>query len=78
MNPTLVNNYYEEIANDRQLLIQVHTLIKTQLDGIFLVDERQGKPPIEFIQAFIRATEILEKDYVAAVDYFKLSLPVIF
>ncbi|KAJ8727534.1 hypothetical protein PYW07_001653 [Mythimna separata] len=75
MDPTLIDDYYKEIASDRKLLIQVHDLIKHRLDGVFLMDVRRGEPPIECIQAFIKATEIIEKDYVAVVDYFKLSLP---
>ncbi|KAJ8733333.1 hypothetical protein PYW08_001631 [Mythimna loreyi] len=75
MNSTLIDNYCEKIASDRQLLIQVKDLIKNRLDGVFLMDSRRGKPPIESVQAFIKATEILEKDFVTTEDYFKLSLP---
>lgn len=75
MNPSIIEDYYEDIANDRQLLIQIHEIIENRLDGIFLVD-RRGKPPIELIQALVRATEIIEKEFLVAIDYYKTSFSV--
>uniref|UniRef100_A0A2A4JEA5 Pyruvate kinase C-terminal domain-containing protein n=1 Tax=Heliothis virescens TaxID=7102 RepID=A0A2A4JEA5_HELVI len=73
-NPGIIDDYYKPTANDRQLLILVNDMIKYRFDGAFFIDQA-GKPPTEFIQAFVRATDLLEQKYVDnASEYFKLSV----
>ncbi|PZC86606.1 hypothetical protein B5X24_HaOG206167 [Helicoverpa armigera] len=75
MNPCVINDYYEDTANDRQLLLLASDVIKYRFDGVFFKD-RFDKIPIEFMQAFVRGTDIAtEFDESAELDYFKHSMP---
>uniref|UniRef100_A0A2H1V661 SFRICE_033455 n=1 Tax=Spodoptera frugiperda TaxID=7108 RepID=A0A2H1V661_SPOFR len=76
MDPFIVEDYYEGPSNDRELLIQVRKLIVNRFDGVILKN-RGNRPPIEFIQSFIRATEVLEKNSNLMADYFNKSFPLL-
>ncbi|CAH0702880.1 unnamed protein product [Spodoptera exigua] len=75
MNPSIAEDYYKCPDNNRNLLIQVRDLITNKFDGI-IIKYRGDELPIECMQAFVRATEVLEKNTNPTTEYFDKSSPV--
>ncbi|KAH9640421.1 hypothetical protein HF086_018087 [Spodoptera exigua] len=76
MNPSIAEDYYKCPDNNRKLLIQVRDLITNKFDGI-IIKYRGDELPIEFMQAFVRATEVLEKNTNQTTEYFDKSSPLL-
>ncbi|XP_026737530.1 pyruvate kinase-like isoform X2 [Trichoplusia ni] len=81
MFPSIVEDYYKETANDRQVLVQVHEIVENRFAGIFLRG-CEGKSPLDLVQSLIRSIDIVEHEICdPSGDYLKLSrdlpLPVI-
>ncbi|KAF9407311.1 hypothetical protein HW555_012616, partial [Spodoptera exigua] len=76
MNPSIAEDYYKCPDNNRKLLIQVRDLITNKFDGI-IIKYRGDELPIECMQAFVRATEVLEKNTNPTTEYFDKSSPLL-
>lgn len=73
MFPSIVEDYYKETANDRQVLVQVHEIVEKRFAGIFL-GGCEGKSPLDLVQSLIRSIDIVEHEICdPSGDFLKLS-----